>query len=296
MKGLLERLAEGAVLVGDGATGTYLQGKGLEVGEAPEIWTLSHPDVVRQMAADYFAAGSDLVETNTFGGNRFRLKHVGLEGRVREVNLKAVELAKSTTPPGGLVIGSIGPVGEFLAPLGTVTPEELLEAFSVQAEALAEGGVDALCVETMTALEEAQIAVRAAQATGLPVMATMTFDEGPRGFATSMGVTIEQAVRGLAEVGADVVGTNCGSGVEQMIRIVQEMGRLTPLPILVQSNAGLPVMEGDQVVYPEGPEGMAARCGEFLEAGARMIGGCCGTGPAHVSAMAKTIRRLGGCE
>ncbi len=242
MKGLLERLAEGAVLVGDGATGTYLQGKGLEVGEAPEIWTLSHPDVVRQMAADYFAAGSDLVETNTFGGNRFRLKHVGLEGRVREVNLKAVELAKSTTPPGGLVIGSIGPVGEFLAPLGTVTPEELLEAFSVQAEALAEGGVDALCVETMTALEEAQIAVRAAQATGLPVMATMTFDEGPRGFATSMGVTIEQAVRGLAEVGADVVGTNCGSGVEQMIRIVQEMGRLTPLPILVQSNAGLPVM------------------------------------------------------
>ena len=290
--GLPGRLAAGEILIGDGATGTYLQGKGLEVGEAPETWNLSHPEIVRGMAADYFAAGSDLVETNTFGGNAFRLGKVGLEGRVAELNRTAAKLARSAAPEGGLVVGSIGPTGEFMAPLGTLTPEAFYEAFAEQARALAEEGVDAFCVETMTALDEMTVAIRAVkEATGLPVMATMTFDQGPRGFATSMGVTIPQAVTGLAEAGADVVGTNCGNGSEKMVLIAREMGALTGLPILVQSNAGLPVMEGDRVVYPEAAEEMAARCGDMVKAGVRIVGGCCGTGPAHISAIAVAVGR-----
>ena len=293
MKGLMERLAAGDILLGDGATGTYLQGKGLEVGEAPEAWNFSHADVVRGMAADYFAAGSDLVETNTFGGNAFRLGRIGLGDRVAEVNHTAAELARSAATGGRLVVGSIGPTGEFLIPLGEHTPEAFYEAFAEQAAALAKGGVDAFCVETMTALDEAVIAVRAArETTVLPVMVSMTFDEGPRGFATSMGVSIRDAVRGLAEAGADVVGTNCGNGSEKMVPIVREIGTLTDLPILVQSNAGLPVMEDGQVVYPETPEEMAGRCANLISGGARVLGGCCGTGPAHIAAMAQAIRKL----
>lgn len=292
MAGLLERLAAGEALVADGATGTYLQGKGLGIGQAPDAWNFSHPDVVRQMAADYFAAGADLVETNSFGGNVYRLRHTGLEGRVREVNRVAAELARSGAPGGGIVVGAIGPTGAFLEPLGEARPEDFRIAFADQAEALAEGGVDALCVETMTALEEAAIAVEAAKTTGLPVLATMTFDEGPGGIATAMGVTVAQAIEGLLEAGADVVGTNCGSGMEQMIRVVREMGSIAGRPILAQPNAGIPAMRDGEVVYPDTPEGIAVRCRELIEAGARIVGGCCGTGPAHIAQMARAVRGL----
>ena len=294
MSALLDRLAAGEILIGDGATGTYLQDKGLEVGQAPEAWNLSHPDTVRAMAAEYFAAGSDIVETNTFGGTSLRLEKAGLAGKVAEINRTAVELARSAAHEGGFVAGSVGPTGEFLEPLGPLTPETLAEIFTEQAQALAEAGVDAICVETMTDLDEAKIAVKAArETTGLPVMATMTFDEGPRGFATSMGVTIAQAVEGLTEAGAHVLGTNCGNGMDKMVLIVKEMGTLTDLPIIVQANAGLPVMDGDRVVYPETPGEMAARCEELVAAGARIVGGCCGTGPAHIAAFAEAIGQIG---
>ena len=291
MAGLLERLAAGEVLVGDGATGTYLQGKGLGIGEPPETWNLSHPEAVQEMAAAYLSAGSDLVETNTFGGNRFRLRHAGLEERVVEVNRTAAGLARAAASEYGLVVGSMGPTGEMLEPLGLATPDALTQAFSEQAAALAEGGVDALCVETMTALEEAILAIEAAKATtGLPVMATMTFDLGPKGFATSMGVRIGQAVEGLLGAGADVVGTNCGCGVDQMVGIVKEMGTHTEVPILVQPNAGLPILKDGEPFYPESPEEMAARYAEMVAAGARVLGGCCGTGPAHISAIVAAVK------
>ncbi|MDP6779490.1 MAG: homocysteine S-methyltransferase family protein [Candidatus Latescibacteria bacterium] len=291
MAGLLERLAAGEALVGDGATGTYLQGKGLGIGEPPEIWNLSHPDVVQGMAADYFGAGSDLVETNSFGANRFRIRHAGLEDRVAEVNQTAARLARASAPENGLVVGSMGPSGEMLVPLGEATPGGLSEAFAEQAAALAEGGVDGFCVETMTALDEAVLAVRAAkEGTGLPVMATMTFDRGPKGFATSMGVRIDQAVDGLLEAGADVVGTNCGCGVAQMADIVGEMGAHTEAPILVQPNAGLPELRDGVPYYPESPEEMAARYAEMVRAGARVLGGCCGTGPAHITAIVEAVK------
>ncbi len=291
MAGLLERLAAGEILVGDGATGTYLQDKGLGIGEPPETWNLSHPDVVQGMAADYFDAGSDLVETNSFGGNRFRIRHAGLEERVAEVNQTAARLARAAAPELGLVVGSIGPTGEMLEPLGSATPEALTEAFAEQAAALAEGGVDAICVETMTALDEAVLALRAAkETTGLLVMATMTYDLGPKGFATPMGVRIDQAMEGLLGAGADVVGTNCGCGVDQMVGIVKEMGTHTEAPILVQPNAGLPILKDGEPFYPESPEEMAARYAEMVAAGARVLGGCCGTGPAHISAIVAAVK------
>ena len=294
MSRLMDRLNAGEVLVSDGGTGTFLQDRGLEVGEAPEVWNDSHPDDIRAMAEAYFAAGSNLVETNSFGGNRYRLRHAGLEERVAEVNRTAAELARSAAPEDGLVIGSMGPTGEFLEPLGLATAEDLARAFSEQAEALAEGGVDCLCVETMTAVEEAAIAVKSAKATGLPVIATMTFDKGPRGFATSMGVTIPTAVETLVKAGVDVVGTNCGYGVDEMVEIVEQMGQLTKLPLMVQPNAGLPVMKDGNVVYEETPEAMASRYAELISFGARIVGGCCGTGPAHIESIVRAVRSAGG--
>ena len=291
MDGLLERLNAGEILVSDGATGTYLQGKGLGIGVAPETWNLSHPDVVRGMARDYFEAGADLVETNTFGGNRYRLAHSGLEGEVVEINRTAAELARGGAPEGGLVVGSVGPTGEFLTPLGLVTPEELTEAYEEQVVALADAGVDGFCVETMTAMEEAALAIAAAASTGLPVVATMTFDKGSKGYATSMGVTIAQAVEGLREAGADVVGTNCGNGVAGMVEIVDEMGQEAGGPLIVQSNAGLPVMRDGQVVYEETPDAMATRYADLIRGGARILGGCCGTGPDHIRAFVEVARR-----
>ena len=288
--GLLERIREGEVLLSDGAVGTYLQGKGLAIGDAPETWNLSHPDVVRQMAADYFAAGSDLMATNSFGGNSFRLGHQGLEEHLEEVNQTAAALARSAAPEGGLVMGSIGPTGEFLEPLGSVSPGEMYEAFSRQMEALVIGGADAFCIETMPALDEATLAVKAAATLGLPVLATMTFDIGPKGFATSMGVTVETAAEGLAEAGADVIGSNCGSGIEQMVEIARALGKASQLPLIIQSNAGLPELEDGVAVYKELPEHMASHCAELVEAGAGIIGGCCGTTPQHIEAMAEVIK------
>ena len=291
MKGFLERLEEGEILVLDGATGTYLQEKGLEIGQAPETWNFSHPEVVRGMAAEYFAAGSDLVETNSFGGSRFRLRNAGLEDQVQEVNRLAANLARSAAPEGGFVLGSIGPTGELLVPLGMAKPGDLYEAFAAQAKALSEGGVDGFCVETMMAIDEAVLAVRAArESTALPVVATVTFDEGPRGFATAMGVTVPQAVESLLEAGAEVIGTNCGDGSERMVRIVREMRAVTDHPILAQPNAGIPVMMEGRTIYPETPEETANRSLDLVDAGASMVGGCCGSGPAHIAALAHALR------
>ena len=198
VSGILDRLKAGEVLISDGGTGTYLQGKGLRQGESPEAWNLSHPDLIQGMAADYFAAGSDMVETNSFGCNPFVLTKHGLGDRLEELNRLAAQHARLAAPPGRYVIGSVGPTGEFLEPIGAVSVEAMYEGFVRQVKALAEGGADAICAETMTSLEEACLAVKAAKAhTNLAVMAPMTFDKGPRGNFTMMGVSPEDAVRGL---------------------------------------------------------------------------------------------------
>jgi 5-methyltetrahydrofolate--homocysteine methyltransferase len=289
--GLLERLKSGEILISDGATGTYLQARGLEPGGCPEEWNASHPEVVRGMAADYFAAGSDAVETNSFGGSPFMLKKYGYADRVEELNRLAARHARSVAPPGRYVIGSVGPTGEFLEPVGPVSVEEMYEGFVRQVTALAEGGADAICAETMTALEEACLVVRATkERTDLVAMATMTFDRGPRGNFTMMGVTPEDAVRGLLDAGADVVGANCGNGILYMIEISAEMRKVTDAPILVHANAGIPAVRKGQIIYPETPDWMGPHYRALVDAGATFVGGCCGTTPDHIRAIVKALR------
>ena len=288
---LLDRLALGELLVSDGATGTYLQARGLEPGGCPEDLNASRPELIEGMAADYFAAGSDMVLTNTFGGNKFMLKKYGHGNRVHELNMLAAQHARIAAPSGGYVVGSVGPTGEFLEPLGDVTESEMKEAFADQVLALEEGGADGILVETMTALEEASLAIRAVKEnTSLPVMASMTFDLGPRGYFTMMGVTIERASKGLREAGADVVGSNCGNGIERMVEIATGLRKATDLPLIVQSNAGIPAIEKGRIVYPETPDFMAENFQKLVDLGVDIVGGCCGTTPEHIGALVRSVR------
>ena len=291
MAGFLEKLRQGEALISDGATGTYLQANGLEPGGCPEEFNASHPQVVRQMAGDYFAAGSDMVETNTFGGSRYMLKKYDHGDRIEELNRLGAEHARSAAPPGRFVLGSIGPTGEFLEPSGTATKAQMLDVFAEQARGLAAGGVDAFCIETMSDLGEITLAIAACkEQTGLPVVATMTFDKGPRGFFTMMGITPADAAVKLVEAGADVVGSNCGLPIEAMLEIVTAMRGATDSPILTHINAGIPKIEKGVIVYPDTPEHMAADMPNIVEAGANVVGGCCGTGPDHVRAFVKALR------
>jgi 5-methyltetrahydrofolate--homocysteine methyltransferase len=285
----LERLKT-EILVSDGATGTELQARGLVIGDCTEEWNLARPDVVAAVHKDYYSAGADLVETNTLGANRVRLKTHNLEKRVQEINKKAVEIARGACPPGCYVAGSVGPTGEFLEPIGTATLDEMVEIFGEQVIGLVEGGADIIVVETMMAVDEASAAVTAAKKySHLPVIATMTFEPGKAGFRTMMNVTPEQAVKTLADAGADVLGSNCGRGIDDMINIIREMRQYTSLPLLAQANAGLPQMVDGKAIYQETPEYIRPRVKQLLEAGANIIGGCCGTTPAHTKVVREEI-------
>lgn len=289
---LLDRLDRGALLISDGGTGTFLQQHGLEPGGCPEEFNASHPGVVREMARRYFEAGSDLVLTNSFGGSVFMQKKYGYGERVAEFNQLAAQHARSQAPEGRFVVGSIGPTGEFLEPLGPVSETEMYDAFAEQVKALEAGGADAVVVETMTAVEEARLAVRAAREnTNLVVMATMVFDKGPRGFFTMMGVTPESAVHTMEDAGAHVVGSNCGNGIDNMVDIARRMRGETEGHLLIHSNAGIPAMQGGQIVYPESPDYMAERFRMLADLGVNIIGGCCGTGPEHIRALAAVVGR-----
>jgi 5-methyltetrahydrofolate--homocysteine methyltransferase len=295
MKGLLERIAEGEILISDGAMGTLLHANGLEVGECPESWCISHPGVVKQIAHSYIAAGSNIVETNSFGGSGLKLNGYGLRDKVQEFNRAAAALAKQEMGDKGYVAASIGPTGHIAEEEGgELTPADFYEAFKQQAMALAEGGADAICIETMSSVVEAVQAVRAAKEnTALPVICTFTFELGRKGYRTMMGATPERAARDAAAAGADIVGTNCGNGIAGMIEIVKLMKLAAPdVPILVHSNAGAPVVEDGETVFKETPEYMASRVKELVEAGAAIVGGCCGTTPEHIAAMAGAVREM----
>ena len=288
----MERLRQGRVLISDGATGTFLQQHGLEPGGCPEEFNASRPEVVKEMTRQYFAAGSDMALTNSFGGSVYMQKKYGYGERVVEFNRLAAEHARSQAPEGRFVVGSVGPTGEFLEPLGPVSESEMYEAFVEQVKALEAGGADGVVVETMTAVEEAALAVRAAREnTSLVVMATMVFDKGPRGFFTMMGVTPERAVHAMQDAGAHVVGSNCGNGIDNMVDIARRMRAETEGFMLIHSNAGIPAMRGGQIIYPESPEYMAEKFRELADIGVNIIGGCCGTGPAHIRALAAAVGR-----
>jgi len=289
---LLQRLERGDLLISDGATGTFLQQHGLEPGGCPEEFNASHPEVVREMSRRYFDAGSDMALTNSFGGSVFMQKKYGYGERVGEFNRLAAEHARSQAPDGRFVVGSVGPTGEFLEPLGPVSEDEMYDAFVEQVKSLEEGGADGVVVETMTAVEEAALAVRAAREnTSLVVMATMVFDKGPRGFFTMMGVTPERAVHAMTDAGAHVVGSNCGNGIDNMVEISRRMRAETDGFLLIHSNAGIPAMRDGQIIYPESPEYMAERFRELADIGVNIVGGCCGTGPDHIRALAAAVGR-----
>lgn len=287
----LKRL-EKEVLISDGAMGTMLLNSGLQTGTCPEEWNVSHPETIKQIHKKYFSAGCDIVTANTFGGTRFKLKDFGFEERTRDFNYSGAKLAKEAAPDGGFVSLSVGPTGKFIEPLGEVSYSEMVEVFSEQIRAGAEGGVDIICIETMYDLKEAKAAIEAAKKTcELPTIATMTFDKTKNGFKTMMGVEPKTAVSDLSRAGADVIGSNCGTGIDEMIELIKEMRSVDKdIYLIAQPNAGMPVMEEDRVIYKQDPEYMAKRSLEFVKSGVNVIGGCCGTTPEHIKHIVAKIR------
>lgn len=295
MRPLLDRIRADETIIGDGAWGTMLMARGLQPGVPPETFNLSRPDVLEEIAQQYLEAGAEIITTNTFGGCSLRLRQHGLEESTEAINRTAVEAVRRATGDRAYVSGDVGPCGRLLKPYGDGDPSEVAASFERQIRVLAEARVDLICIETMTDVTEAVLAVRAARAVapGVPIVATMTFERTRRGFFTVMGVSIAQAARDLAEAGADIVGSNCGNGIDVMIEIAREFRARTDRPLAIQSNAGLPEHRGGELVYPEGPEYTASRAATLAEMGVSIIGGCCGTTPAHIRAIRTAVVGLG---
>lgn len=293
MKSLAQRIAAGETLISDGAMGTLLQAKGLAPGECPESWCTSHADIVRGISQAYVSAGSDIVETNSFGGNVIKLGRFNLREKVCEFNRAASAMAKAAIGDRGYVAGSVGPTGKLLIEEGgDATAGEFYDAFKEQIEALAEGGADVICIETMSSLIEAVEAIAATrQNTRLPVICTFAFEARKKGFFTMLGVKPDRAAKEAVAAGADVVGANCGNGIDAMIEITRQIRAAVPtVPIMIQPNAGLPELRDGKTVFKESPEYMASRVHELVTAGANIVGGCCGTTPEHISAIARSLR------
>ncbi len=287
---LMDMLDKGRVLLSDGAWGTMMMARGMKPGECPELWNVERAEDVFDTAKSYVDAGSDMVETNTFGANVFKLEHYGLGGRVEELNRAAVLLARKAAGD-RIVLGSIGPTGKMLL-MGDVNENQLYEAFKQQAEALCAAGADAIVIETMTDAEEAGLAIRAAKEnTPLDVLCTFSFDRTKQGdYRTMMGIDPVYAMEAAMQAGADVTGTNCGNGIERMVDIVKHMKSAhKDARVLVHANAGLPQNVDGTDVFPDTPELMAEQLEALLLAGADIVGGCCGTTPAHIAAMRKIV-------
>ena len=285
-------LLEKSALASDGAMGTMLQEAGLTDGGSPELWNVERPEEIEKILEAYASAGASFITTNTFGGTRGRLGMHGLESRVEELNKAGAAIARKVADrhPGVFVMGDIGPSGDLMEPMGTLTLESGKELFAEQIRGLVAGGVDAILIETMSDLGEVEAAVNAAHevAPELPVIVTLSFDTNLR---TMMGVKPAAAVTQLAAMGVRIIGANCGRGVDEMLLIAKELVGARPegVFIITQSNAGLPKLQGDVFIYDGSPEDMADYARQMVELGINIIGSCCGSTPAHTRAIASTL-------
>ena len=275
-------------LVADGAWGTQLFQLGLTQGDCPDEWNISHPVIVRKIAENYLSAGSDIVMTNTFGANRFQLERYGLGKKVKEINKIGAALSREACGEKAICAASMGPSGKLFI-MGEVSQEELSEAFSEQAQALKDGGANWLVVETMTDIGEMEIAVRSAVATGLPVVASMTYEQTPSGYHTVMGHTPEDAIAAAVKAGASYIGANCGSGIDTYTELAFILKKLTNLPLWIKANAGLPQLIDGRPVYRMSPEIYASFAAKILSAEIYVIGGCCGTNPDFIKMLRAVV-------
>ncbi|KPJ74372.1 hypothetical protein AMJ52_00835 [candidate division TA06 bacterium DG_78] len=291
MQKLLRRLKSGEILIADGAMGTMLMERGLNPGEPPESFNLTHPEVLEEIARLYLEAGADIIQTNTFGASPVKLSLYSMEGKIEQINRVAIRAVKKVIGEQAYVSASCGPCGRLLKPYGDVEQEDVYNSFVEQIRIINDEGVDIICIETMTDLTEAIIALKAAKtaAPSIPVIVTMTFDPTPKGFYTIMGTDIATAAIKLEQAGADIIGSNCGNGIENMIMIAEEFKQKSRLPIIIQSNAGMPEMKGTRAIYPETPRFMAERAKRLVSLGVSIIGGCCGTTPEHIWAIKRAV-------
>jgi len=292
MNKFLERLNSGEILVADGATGTNLQKVGLVGGMHTEDWVFDHPDKILDLEKAFVAAGSDIILTCTFGGTFPRMKGAKHADDVERINKRAVELAREAASmrDGVLVAGSIGPIGQLLKPYGPLTHEEAFAAFAQQAKSLAEGGVDLIVIETHFALEEVNAAFEGVRSvTDLPIVVSFGYDRGTR---TMMGVRPTDVIKKYKAMGATLIGANCGTTLENMEAIIKEYATAeSGFPLWAKPNAGMPRLEGDETIYDVTPDEMAEYAKKYVALGARVVGGCCGSTPEHVAAIAKAVKK-----
>jgi methionine synthase I (cobalamin-dependent) len=286
-----ELLSKNVPVVLDGAWGTELMARGLTGGQNPDIWNLEHPDRVFEVARAYVDAGSQVILTNTFRANRIALAGLPEARQVVDLNRAGVEISRRAAGDRAKVFASIGPSGKFLA-LGNVSKDELLTAFHEQALAQAQAGADAIVIETMGDIEEACLAVTAVKRTGLPVVCSMVFDSGKQRDRTIMGDTVAQVAKALTDAGADVIGANCGNGIQGYIPICAQLAQATDRPIWIKANAGIPDLDGRNVVYHTTPDEFATHLANLVAAGASFVGGCCGTSPAFIRAICGELTRI----
>ena len=288
---ITDALKNGRILVADGAWGTALHKKGWKGMDCPELWNVDHPKLVLEIAESYIKAGSNLIETNTFGGNRIKLEHYNLGDRVSELNKAGAKISREAAGDTNWVMASMGPTGKMTV-MKDVTEDDFYRVFKEQAIALEEGGADAVAIETMSAIDEALAAVKAVKEnTDLEIISTFTYEPTMKGeFRTMMGVSPSEAAVAAVNAGADIVGANCGKGYEGMEQVIKEIRDVLPdIPIIIQANAGLPELVDGVSVFPATPEEMADQNPLWIEAGVNIIGGCCGTTDKHIRAIRKAV-------
>ena len=291
MKPLLERLKD-EILICDGAMGTMLIEKGMPEGECPDYWGIKNHKVLRLIHEEYINSGADMVITNTFGANWIKLKKYGLEKKLDEINRTAVEVAREAAGGRAYVLGEIGPTGEYLKPIGSISPEEMLDVFADQVKSLEESGVDAIILNTFSDIEELKVVIKAVKENSkLPLIASMTFQRlENKGFRTTSGITISQFVSEGLSAGSDIIGANCSITGSDMADIVSEIRALEPVYIIAAPNAGMPRLDNGKTIYDESPDSFAKNLPKIIDAGANIIGGCCGTTPKHIRKIRQVLR------